>query len=423
MSDYSDHLVAPGVWASQSAEKPQPADVIPFRARTGSAGSAACTGSIGHRLGSGGAMDELREHLGRYIRTMSELDLDLIALWIAHTHLATETYTSPRLEIDSPMPGSGKTTVLDHAARLAFRPVMAASLSSPAMLAPLLADGPRTILIDEADRSLDQKKDGVGELLAVLNSGYRRGGSRPVLVPDREQGWVAREMSTFGPVAIAGNAPNLPDDTRSRCVRVLLMPDLDGTVEESDWEFIEDDVSQLADRLAAWCEEVRETVRTARPELPDGVRGRNAEKWRPLARVAYAAGTRWPDVAAELATRDLERQQAERDEGLIVEKPHMHLIKHIAEVWPDGDSFLPTNVLLARLTATYPEMWGAASSFGRPLTPQRAGRMMANNFHVNTSRIGGRGPRGYLLADLHPVWRRLALPGPGAPPGGTGATG
>jgi hypothetical protein len=40
----------------------------------------------------------------------------------------------------------------------------------------------RTILIDEADRSLDPKKEGVGELLAVLNSGYKRGGTRPVLV-------------------------------------------------------------------------------------------------------------------------------------------------------------------------------------------------------------------------------------------------
>lgn len=381
--------------------------------RAASAALAGVAGSRGTPGASGGTLDELRAHLARYIRTVSESDLDLIALWITHTHLAAETYTSPRLEIDSPMPGSGKTTVLDHAARLAHRPVMAASLSSPSMLARLLADGPRTILIDEADRSLDQSKDGVGELLAVLNSGYRRGGSRPVLVPDKEQGWIAREMSTFGPVAIAGNAPNLPEDTRSRCVRVLLMPDLDGTVEESDWEYIEDDVRRLGDRLAEWCDEVRETVRTVRPELPEGVRGRNAEKWRPLARVAHAAGAHWPTVAARLAVLDLQRQQAAHDEGLVVERPHLRLLRHLAEVWPDADAFVPTETLLARLASRWPDEWGAGSQFGKPLTAQRAGRMLSTNFGLSTSRPDTRGPRGYALAHLRPVWQRLRVPVPG----------
>ena len=39
---------------------------------------------------------------------------------------------------------------------------------------------------------------------------------------------------------MAGNNPNLPADTASRQIRVLLMPDIDGTVEDSDWEYIED---------------------------------------------------------------------------------------------------------------------------------------------------------------------------------------
>jgi hypothetical protein len=47
-------------------------------------------------------------------------------------------------------------------------------------------------------------------------------------------------MSTYAPVAMAGNSPRLPDDTRSRAIRIPLLPDLDGTVEESDWEHIED---------------------------------------------------------------------------------------------------------------------------------------------------------------------------------------
>jgi len=79
-----------------------------------------------------------------------------------------------------------------------------ASLSSPALLTRMLDAGMRTILIDEADRSLNPDKEGVAELLAVLNSGYKRGDTRPVLVPTKD-GWRVSEMPTYCPVVMAGN--------------------------------------------------------------------------------------------------------------------------------------------------------------------------------------------------------------------------
>jgi len=77
---------------------------------------------------------EIRDWLLRFICTMDDSDLDLLVLWAAHTHLCIETYTTPRLILDSPVPGSGKTTTLDHLERLCLHPVQMASLSSPALL-------------------------------------------------------------------------------------------------------------------------------------------------------------------------------------------------------------------------------------------------------------------------------------------------
>ena len=57
------------------------------------------------------------------------------------------------------------------------------------MLTRLLAAGPRTLLIDEVDRNLNPDREGVADLLAVLNSGYKRGATRPVLVPAAGSGW------------------------------------------------------------------------------------------------------------------------------------------------------------------------------------------------------------------------------------------
>jgi hypothetical protein len=261
-----------------------------------------------------------------------------------------------------------------------------AAISSSALLARLLESEPRTLLIDEVDRTLDPKREGSQDIIAILNSGYRVGASRPVLEPVRGGGWEAREMPVFAPVAMAGNNPNLPDDTRSRVVRVLLLPDLEGNAEESDWELIEPAAHALRARMAAWALHVAEDVRVARPGLPAGVIGRNREKWGPLARIAHVAGGTWPATVDELATLHLKEQQEDREDGLVRESPGVLLLKHIHAVWPDGASFVSTQELTQSLAANYPEQWGVSCPFGKAITAQRLGRMLSQSFKVHSAR-------------------------------------
>lgn len=340
---------------------------------------------------------EVREWLERHVIVMQPGDLDVLTLWAAHTHMSERLYSTPRLQIDSAVPGSGKTTVLEHLERLTFRAVNAASLSSPALLARLVAEEPRTLLLDEVDRTLDPKKEGVGELLAILNSGYKRGGSRPTLLPVKGGGWEAAELSTFAPVAMAGNQPNLPDDTRTRIIRVLLLPDWEGRAEESDWEAKEVEASTLGARLARWA---RHADVSHRPQMPEGVTGRFREKWQPLARVAHAAGGHWLERVLALAARDVEQARVDREEGLAVEKPHVVLLRHILEpeVWPEDTPFMRTQELVNALVLHHPETWGAESSYGKDLTAQRLGRMLTNAFSVRSTvldRANKNSPRGY----------------------------
>ena len=77
-----------------------------------------------------------------------------------------------------------------------------------------------------------------------------------MLVATKGGGWDAADMPTYAPLAMAGSSPQLPDDTQSRSIRVLLMPDLTGTVEDSDWEFISDDARALhagSRTSPTWC--------------------------------------------------------------------------------------------------------------------------------------------------------------------------
>ncbi|MGH3484345.1 MAG: DUF3631 domain-containing protein [Nocardioidaceae bacterium] len=366
-------------------------------------------------------LTEVHDHLARFICTMHDGDLKLLTLWAAHTHLCVETYTTPRLILDSPVPGAGKTTTLEHLQRLCLNPVQMASLSSPALLTRMLDKGIRTVLIDEADRALNPDNDAVTELLAVLNSGYKRGATRPVLVPDGKGNWDPKEMPTFAPVAMAGNSPNLPDDTMSRSVRVLLLPDITGQAEESDWEYIEGDALALGGRLGVWAEQVRDQVRAERPPLPDGLRGRARERWSPLMRVAVAAGDDWPAIVADLAVKDVLRMEAERDEGLINQRPGVALLTHIHEQWPEGETFVSTERLIDRLVLWHGEMWGDESSYRKRLTAQRMGRMLVKGYDIHSDRPGGVGPRGYRWATLLPAFRRMGLVE--SPTGSTGSTG
>lgn len=354
-------------------------------------------------------LGDVKAWLGRYICTVAESDLDLLTLWAVHTHLALETYTTPRLMIDSPMPGSGKTTCLEHLQRLCLAPVQMATLSSPAMLARMLDQQIRTLLIDEADRSLNADKDGIADLLAVLNSGYKRGATRPVLVPAKGGEWVVKEMPTYAPVAMAGNNPNLPEDTRSRTIRVLLLPDMDGRAGESDWELIEDSAVALAGRVAAWADQIRSQMKECRPALPDGIVGRFREKWAPLRRVAELAGGDWPAAVDAMAIQDKEQWEMDKEDGLVRERPAVLLLRHLESLWPDDVAFKATSDIVKRLVAEHPATWSAESTYGRDLTAQRFGRMLATSYKINSTRLANDGPRGYTRASLAAVWSRMRI--------------
>jgi hypothetical protein len=115
------------------------------------------TGGSGERntlIDGARLLDAIREWLATYISTVSDSALDLLTLWAVHTHLVEETYYTPRLQIDSPVPESGKTTVIEHLERLCRRSIQMATVSSSAMLTRMLDKEIRTIFPQMAGRAI-----------------------------------------------------------------------------------------------------------------------------------------------------------------------------------------------------------------------------------------------------------------------------
>ena len=146
-------------------------------------------------------------------------------------------------------------------------------------------------------------------------------------------------------------------------------------------------------------------------DLPAGCIGRSKEKWRPLKRVAAAAGGRWPAVADTLIVRDMAEEAAEREAGLKARPPGVVLLADLTEIWPGDEPFAPTRRLVFKLVPHNPDYWGPGSSYGKELTEQRFGRMLVQSAKVMSCRPGGgTAPRGYVRSQLEPIWNRLGIP-------------
>ena len=187
------------------------------------------------------------------------------------------------------------------------------------------------------------------------------------------------------------------------------MPDIEGTAEDSDWEYIEDEAKQLHDAIATFADSVRDRVANLEVDLPPDCVGRAREKWRPLKRVAIAAGRNWPQIADGLIARGLAEDKGDREDGLRSEPPAMTLMRDLHNIWPAETAFMKTVQLVAMLTQYNPQEWGYQSRLGKPLTETRFGRMVTQATKARSTRIESGGPRGYLRADLSPTWRRLGV--------------
>lgn len=215
------------------------------------------------------------------------------------------------------------------------------------------------------------------------------------------------KLPIFGAFALAGNSPELPADFRTRSFRIVLLPDEEGRTSETDWEAIEDEVSALRDRIEAWAEHVQghpiETV-----ELPGQLKNRGKELWRAMKRVAvHAGGGDWPGYVDQLAVDWAEAKSQERDDGLMTDKPHILLLRHLAELWRGEGDEMRAETMVKQLIQSEPEIWGAQSPYGKDLTVQKMGRMLSKS-GIRSGHLS-RNERGYRRGQFEPVWRSLGI--------------
>jgi len=343
-------------------------------------------------------LDLIRHILRRHLH-LTDHQFTAVTLWIAHTFLYARFAVTPRLALESPVRGCGKTTALNIIKILAFR-TRKSDNTTAAVLFRLVDRERPTLLLDEADNQ-DLPNDPT--LRSVINSGHHCDGK----IMRYLDGQI-REFSTFAPLAFAtiSKLP-LPILHRSVAIHMKRSPASE-TLARLDPKTID---GQAADCNIVYAEMnrwARQCKLNPDPAMPEGLRNRPADNWRVLLSIADACSPAWGELAREAAIA-LSKSQDE-DLGVLL----LSDIRDIFDRRPTVDR-LASAVIVAGLNELPDALWSEWRGPRDDQTPRRfsAGQLarMLSPFCIRPKTIwpprrgtGDKSAKGYLRSQFEAAW-------------------
>ncbi|TIT36183.1 MAG: DUF3631 domain-containing protein [Mesorhizobium sp.] len=353
---------------------------------------------------AGDLLDEVYNFVGRFVAYPSEAAHVAHVLWLAHTHMMDAWESTPRIAFLSPEPGSGKTRALEVSELLVPRPVEAVNVT-PAYLFRKVADeaGAPTILFDEIDTIFGPKAKDNEEIRGLLNAGHRRGASAGRCVV-RGKIIETEEIPAYCAVALAGLG-DLPDTILTRSVLIRMRRRApDEEVEPYRRRVHKPDGDAVRARLAGWAEFVVSDIGAAWPEMPPGIKDRDADVWEPLLAVADAAGGHWPERARVSAVSLVSASKA------AAPSLGVRLLSDMKVVFGSSER-MSTKGIIENLCILPEAPWGDIR--GKSLTDTGlADRLKQYGIKSKQIRIGEWTGKGYERADFHDAWQRYLSPPP-----------
>jgi putative DNA primase/helicase len=311
---------------------------------------------------------------------------ELIALFVVHAHAHDAAQFSPLLAIVSPEVGCGKTSLLRVLAALAPMPLFASSVT-PASLYRTISQSKHTLLMDEADSMFLTKN----ELRAILNGGHCRDSAYVLRADGQFNIWCPKAIALVG---------TLPASLRDRSFLVALKrkrPEesvalLDGPAVAQ--------LKKLGERAALWAKKNHDRLVASKPAMPQEVKNRIADNWRPLFAIADVVGGSWLDAARTLAVTAAIDARADLSPGVAL----LSDIRSISNA--TRTDRITTAALITALTAMEDRPWSEWTG-RRPITASQVARILKPyGISPRTIRSSATTAKGYLLADFQDAFAR-----------------
>ncbi len=340
-------------------------------------------------------LDAIAEAFRRYV-ALPERAADALALFCAHAHVFIAFLCSPRLNIQSPEKGCGKTTLRDVVALFVPKPLQTENMTVAVLFRLIEAHAP-TILADEYDAWLRDNE----ELRGLLNAGHRRGATVFRCEGDKNE---VRAFAAYSPAVLCGIGA-LPSTLQDRSIVIRLERAKPGELAARFDSRRTKHENDLCRKLGRWAADHFGELQTVDPVLPEGVYNRVADNWRPLFAIAEVAGAGWPQRAAAAfakltATLDMDA------EGI-----GTMLLADIRDILArlDGER-IPVATLAAELGAMDDRPWPEFNR-GKPITTVKLSRML-KRFRIvsSTMRDGVETFKGYDRGSFTEVFARYLPP-------------
>jgi len=237
-------------------------------------------------------LDEVVAFLYSYM-IMSTEQMDLLALWIAHTHSISAFEVTGYIFAKSGTKRSGKTRLLEIIRAFVSCPLKASNISIAALAR---SANTHTLLIDEVDTIFSKsgaKSEQQEGLRGILDDGYRSDGLYVRWNPNTNS---LDKIPVFGAKAFGGIG-SLPGTLEDRCFILHLERKKRSDRTVGHWRNAEGGKAAAPIRggLQQWATTATEYLAAARPAEPEQLDDRAQEIWEPLFAVAQLAGDDWPE--------------------------------------------------------------------------------------------------------------------------------
>ena len=222
------------------------------------------------------------------------------------THVYDRLHCAPKLALQSPTPGCGKTTFLDCLSNVVCRPEPVSGVGAGAFVR--LSDEMRpTWLLDEADRLLNPKNTHEALTAAINAQSYRRLARMQISVPTPDGGWRVQAFEFWCPMLLAG-IKRLVDTVQDRSIVLMMSRARPGELRHRLINGTSPRLQQIQRKFVRWAQDLagldptrpcRSSCTTARPTC-----GGRCSRSRPrLAGAGRLESSRLPGTSTASAPR------------------------------------------------------------------------------------------------------------------------
>ena len=234
-------------------------------------------------------LTELIEAIRRFV-LLDQTAALIVALWILFTWVFEQiAETNPYLRFISPAPECGKSTLLKVIKRLARGGWLVSRITVSAFTRTMERER-RSLLLDEGDAFLHENE----VMRNVLDAASDPETANISLSVKSGDDWIPAEFNVFVPIAIASiGILRKMQTVEGRSIPIHLKratPVELKQLAKSRLREMKAVLDPLAAKCVRWAADNIQTLKGARPKLPDSMSGRDMDKWEPLIAIADAIG-------------------------------------------------------------------------------------------------------------------------------------